>query len=175
MERSLIDISIRAKHIRAMVIGRYMRANGFRLCVCFSCGNASRILKEHGVPCVAVAPDGDLLAGRWWTMAEIRNTFPTAFDATSGQLPADVMLQIAQEFRKEFAADFVADDRSYVIPTGSGETVICLKLAFPTKTFIAQWRKGDPTCEYDPAAPLTPFVRAFIPWEIVPADDTLTK
>lgn len=171
MERSLIDISSRAKHIRADVIDRYMRANGFRLCVCFSCGNASRILKEHGVPCVAVAPDGDLLAGRWWTMAEIRRTFPTAFDATSGQLPADVMLQVAHEFRKEFAPLFADGDKAYVIPTGSGETVLCLKLAFPDRTFIAQWRTGDPNCEYEPCAPLTPFVRALIPWEIVPADN----
>lgn len=171
MERSLIDVSTRAKHIRADVIDRYMRANGFRLCVCFSCGNASRILKEHGVPCVAVAPDGDLLAGRWWTMAEIRRTFPTAFDATSGQLPADVMLQVAHEFREEFAPVFADGDKAYVIPTGSGETVLCLKLAFPDRTFIAQWRTGDPNCEYEPCAPLTPFVRALIPWEIVPADN----
>jgi hypothetical protein len=152
-----------------------MRANGFRLCVCFSCGNASRTLKEHGVPCVAVAPDGDLLAGRWWTTAEIHRTFPTAFDATSGQLPADVMLQIAHEFREEFAPVFADGGKAYVIPTGSGETVLCLKLAFPDRTFIAQWRTGDPNCEYEPCAPLTPFVQALIPWEIVPADDTLTK
>lgn len=167
MARSLIDVSLHVKHIRARVIERYMRENGYRLAVCFSCGNASRILKEQGVPCVAVAPDGDLQAGRWWTMAEIRMAFPTAFDATSGQLPVDVMLEIAREFQKELA-DFFADaGTEYVIPTGSGETVLCLKLAFPDKKFIAQWRTDDASCQYEPSAPLASFVRAFLPWEQV--------
>lgn len=167
MERCLIDVSLRAKQIRAIVIERYMRDNGYCLAVCFSCGNASRVLKEHGVPCVAVAPDGDLQACRWWTMAEIRRVFPTAFDATSGQLPVDVMLEIAKEFRNEFAGVFEDEETAYVIPTGSGETVLCLKLAFPDKKFIAQWRTGDASCKYEPSAPLASFVRAFIPWEQV--------
>ena len=171
MARKLIDISFQAKRIRARVISRYMRDNGFPFCVCFSCGNASKALKSEGVPTVAIAPHGDMVARRWWPMAEIRRTWPTAFDATSGQLPVDVLLLLAAEYRVAFEWLFNGDDE-FVIPTGSGETVLCLKIAFPNVHFVAQWRFGDPACEPCSAQPLNPLVRAVIPFEILDKEET---
>lgn len=97
MKAQMIDISQRAKTIRACIIKRHMEENHIDRCVCFSCGNASRAIKEAGIPCVEISPDGDLSANRWWSMNEIRNTFPDSFDATSGHLPMDMMNQLAAE------------------------------------------------------------------------------
>lgn len=102
MKTLTIDISQRAKTIRACIIKRHMEENHIDRCVCFSCGNASRAIKEAGIPCVEISPGGDLSANRWWSMNEIRNTFPDSFDATSGHLPMDMMNQLAAEYRMTF-------------------------------------------------------------------------
>lgn len=36
-----------------------MEENHIDRCVCFSCGNASRAIKEAGIPCVEISPGGD--------------------------------------------------------------------------------------------------------------------
>lgn len=160
-----IDIAYKAKRARARVIARYMERNGIRRCVCFSCGNACDALIADGLDCVAIAPERDLRAERWWTMEEIRQTFPTAFDATSGHLPVDVLLDVADAFRSEFAGLF-EEGCEYIVPTGSGETILCLKLAFPRIFFRAEWVRGIPALEPEPLAPLRPFVQTFFPWVI---------
>lgn len=160
-----IDIAYKAKRIRAKVIARYMKRNGFERCVCFSCGNACDALIAEGLDCIAIAPERDLRAERWWTLEEIRKTFPTAFDATSGHLPVDVLLDVADEFRSEFASLF-CDGSEYIVPTGSGETIVCLKLAFPQTSFRAEWERGVPALEPEQLAPLFRVVQAFFPWVI---------
>ena len=90
-------------------------------------------------------------------MNEIRQLFPMAFDATSGHLPADLMREIAVRMRNELTFD---TDTEYTIPTGSGETVVCLKMAFPNINFIPQYDNSDPSTEYNDEAPLNEVVRA---------------
>ena len=157
-----VDVSGKAKEIRAKVIVEYMRENNITQCVCFSCGNASRALKQAGARVVEIAPKGDLLAGRWWTMAEIRRTFPTCFDATSGHLPVDLLVKVAERLRLELAEVFKAGG-TYCVPTGSGETVLCLAMAFPQCQFLAEYNNANPATKYDEQAPLNAFIRAFVP------------
>lgn len=162
--RKTIEISSKAKQIRACVIHEYMLQNGYDHCVCFSCGNATRALKAEGVSCISISPDGDLTANRWWSISEVRKAFANAFDATSGHLPIDVLIAIAKKYREAFSDVFVKG-KEYVIPTGSGETVFCLSMAFKDIKFIAQWRKDDPSCEMSVEAPMTEIIKSFIEWE----------
>lgn len=157
MKRQTIDIYRTEKRIRAEVVQAYMKRNGIPYAVCFSCGNASRYLREAGVPLIDISPQGDLTANRWFTMEEIRQRFPQAFDATSGHLPTDLMREIAERLRAELSFD---TDTEYIIPTGSGEGVVCLKMAFPDVPFTPQYNDNDPATEYNEEAPLNGVVRA---------------
>jgi len=157
MKRQKIDIYKTEKRIRAEVVRAYMKRNGISYAVCFSCGNASRFLREAGVPLIDISPQGDLTANRWFTMEEIRQRFPQAFDATSGHLPTDLMREIAERLRAELSFDTGTE---YIIPTGSGEGVVCLKMAFPDVLFTPQYDDSDPATEYNEEAPLNGVVRA---------------
>lgn len=157
MKRQTIDIYRTEKRIRAQVVRAYMERCGIAYAVCFSCGNASRYLREAGVPLIDISPQGDLTANRWFTMEEIRQRFPQAFDATSGHLPTDLMREIADRLRAELSFD---TDTEYVIPTGSGEGVVCLKMAFPDVRFTPRYDNSDPATEYNEEAPLNGVVRA---------------
>jgi hypothetical protein len=44
------------------------------------------------------------------------------------------------------------------VPSGSGETLVCLKLAYPEKKFIAVYNL-DAATEYSPRCPLNDFVK----------------
>lgn len=153
--------SLRCKALRAAAIKEFMAANSFNRCVCFSCGNSSKALKEAGIDCVDISPQGDLIpSSKWWSKSEIRSTFADCFDATSGHLPVELMSDISKKFKQEFK-DLIKSGCSYDIPTGSGETVFCLKLAFPDVDFTAVYSKSDKTCTYNPEAPLNPIIKAF--------------
>ena len=162
--RKVIELSKKAKEIRSSVIHQYMQQNGYNYCVCFSCGNATKALIKEGVSCISIAPDGDLTANRWWSIAEVRKVFANAFDATSGHLSIDVMQAISKKYREAFS-DICVAGNEYVIPTGSGETVFCLSMAFPDIKFVAQWQKGEPSCEMYEDAPMTQIIKSFIEWE----------
>lgn len=157
MKRQTIDIYKAEKRIRAEVVRAYMTRCGISYAVCFSCGNASHYLKEAGVSLLDISPQGDLTANRWFTMEEIRQRFPQAFDATSGHLPTDLMREIAERLRAELTFD---TDTEYIIPTGSGEGVVCLKMAFPDILFTPQYNNSDPATEYNDESPLNAVVRA---------------
>jgi len=143
------------KQIRAAVIRQYMAENGFVKAVCFSCGNASRALREAGVDTLDISPAGDLSPGRWFTQAEIQRTFPGMFDATSGHLPAELMTRIAGAFR----AHLGPISGHIYLPTGSGETLIELKMAYPELIITAVYGL-DKATEYSTQAPLNALVRA---------------
>lgn len=160
MKQQRIDIYKTEKHIRAEVVRAYMTRCGISYAVCFSCGNASRYLKEAGVSLLDISPQGDLTANRWFTMEEIRQRFPRAFDATSGHLPADLMGEIAERLKGELNFE---QDTEYIIPTGSGEGVVCLKMAFPQICFVPEYDNSDTATEYNEEAPLNALVRAMFP------------
>lgn len=114
-----------AKEIRAKVIKEYLQAKGENSCVCFSCGNASAALKSNGLNVIEV-----INPNKWWSFSEIAKEFQV-FDATSGHLPFPLYYEIAKEFQRYFKnADFDKNGH-YQILAGSGETMLCMVLAFP--------------------------------------------
>lgn len=131
------------KKIRAKVIEKYLKDLNINDVICFSCGNASRELKNTSLNVLDISPTGDLIANRWFTKKEIKKYFPNYFDATSGHLENDLMILIGQEYKKHLGT---LDKLTYV-PSGSGETLVCLKLAYPDNDFIAVYNI-DKATEY---------------------------
>ena len=131
-----------------------MRKYGYKRAICFSCGNATRELKRAGVNVLDISPKGDMQALRWYTMGDIKQTFPSYFDATSGHLPYECMLWIAQAFKK-YLKDI---PQTIYLPTGSGETLVCLKLAYPKSKIIAVYNLNSATA-YEKGAPLNSLVK----------------
>ncbi len=158
------------KRIRAAVIREYMERNGIQSAVCFSCGNASRALRDAGVRVLDISPAGDLEARRWFTQEEIRRLWPSCFDATSGHLPADLMLEIAARLRQRFEGAFVPGN-GYKVAAGSGETVLCLAVAFPESVFLPMFDNTKPETTREPGAPLLPFLRALFQTITADADN----
>ncbi|MBP2291030.1 hypothetical protein [Azospirillum rugosum] len=144
------------KRLRALVIAQHVRETGLPGVVCFSCGNASRALKEVGLYTVEIAPGGDLSAGKWWTASEIAKAWPHLLDATSGHLPVPVMAAVATALRDDMG-ELPAD--TYDVPTGSGETLVCLAMAYPDSRFRPVYGVGKGTA-FEPFAPLNGLVLA---------------
>jgi len=141
------------KKLRTQVIKEYVAAAGYRGVVCFSCGNASTALKEAGLYVVDVSPRGELEARVWWTPEAIHRAWPDLFDATSGHLPLPLMIRIAGAFK-----DYLGPQPySLNIPTGSGETILALSLAYPGLQFVSVYNLDDAT-KYQPEAPLNNIV-----------------
>lgn len=144
------------KKIRANVIKNFIAKKRYRGVVCFSCGNASRELKNVGLNVLDISPKGDLIPNRWFQPSEIAEKFPEYFDATSGHLPMELMIEIAVEYKKYLGLSLP----SCYIPTGSGETIFCLKLAYPKEELIAVYNLDDAT-EYNENAVLNDTVKIF--------------
>lgn len=145
-------LSFPHKKIRSQVIKEYIKKD-YKQVVCFSCGNAARALEEEGLNVIHIGTQGELTPNKWYTMQEIHNRFPTAFDATSGHLNMELMKKIGQKY-KEYLGEL---DETMYIPTGSGETLVCLKLAYPEQNFIAVYNLGVET-EFNTHAPLNKLV-----------------
>ena len=143
------------KRIRARIIKSYMERHGLTRAVCFSCGHASDELRAAGIDTLAVAPNGDLEARRWFSQGDIRRAFSGYFDATSGHLPAELMQEIGAAYREYLGA---LDGLVYV-PCGSGETLVCLKMAYPRNNFVAVYNIDEAT-EYNAGAALNALVEA---------------
>lgn len=139
-----------AKMLRAKVIKAHVQAAAYAGVVVFTCGNAAQALRAEGLDVLEIGPQGALLPGRWWTPAEIHRIWPERFDATSGHLPAPLMAQIAQVL-----GGYLGNLRAaaYEVPTGSGETIVCLRWAYPSTRFVPVYGIGQGT-EYNVAAPL---------------------
>ena len=143
------------KAIRARVIKEYLAAQGCEKVVCFSCGNAAERMQEAGLDVLHIGPKGVLAPRKWFTQKEIACEFPGRFDATSGHLPAELMYALSQAYKAHIGH---LPQKVYV-PTGSGETLVCLKLAYPDTDFVAVYNMDDAT-EYSPDAPLNAYVAA---------------
>lgn len=141
------------KALRAQAIKEYMQKYGFDKAICFSCGNASRALKEIGVDTLDISASGDMLALKWFKIGEIKKAFPNYFDATSGHLPLDCMQMVAETFKAYLGE--IPDE--ITLPTGSGETLVCLKLAYPKTKINAVYNLSSAT-QYDNDAPLNKVV-----------------
>ena len=154
------------KDYRAEVIDEYVQDSGYAGVVVFTCGNAARALRKAnyapGVPqhtpleVVEVGPQGVLKTDHWWTPAEIHKTWPNLFDATSGHLPYPLMVDIAEVFKTYLGE--LDPATVYLAPTGSGETIICLQIAYPACTFVAVYDNSNQATTRDNDAPLNSVV-----------------
>ena len=145
------------KMIRSKVIKAYMQEAGYDRAVCFTCGNAGRELQEAGVDVLIIGAGGKLLPNYWFSMAEVQSTFKGYFDATSGHLNIELMKRIGKAY-KRYLGNLESPQH---IPSGSGECLVCLKLAYPGVDFIAEYDvQGleEPT-RYDEQSPLNALVR----------------
>lgn len=140
------------KKIRSEVIKKYTEEDYDKILV-FSCGNAGRALEELDLNVLHIGEEGIFQTEKWFSLKEIKHYFYDYFDATSGHLNIELMMLIGEAF-KSYLGDL--PDTVYV-PTGSGETLICLKLAYPQVNFIAVYNLGKET-EYHPEAPLNKLV-----------------
>lgn len=146
-----------AKQLRAEVIRTYCRdAIVTAGVVCFSSGNAAAALREAGLDVVEVGPSPNamLRTDRWWTHAMIRHVFPSRFDATSGHLPAELMVLCGRAYRERLG---VLGLGPVQVPSGSGETLACLAMVYPDTEFEAVYDLDDAT-RFDPRAPLNELV-----------------
>ena len=152
------------KKIRAGVIKRYV---GDRPIVCLSCGNAAKELEAAGCEVLHIGEGGLLTPNRWLTQKEIAEMFPNYFDATCGHLPWELMVELSYVYRffiNQYLDDSVVDrlnsEEEYDIMCGSGETLVCLKLAFPNTKFNAVYNVPEYEAEtkYDEHAPLNGLV-----------------
>lgn len=139
------------KKIRAQVIADFVAAAGYRGVVVFSCGNAAKALRDTGLDVIEAGPRGDIKPSKWWSPAEIHREWPDRFDATSGHLPIPLMVEIAKSFRA-YLGELAA--QKYTVPTGSGETAVCLKIAYPLIDFRPLDDSSKPETTCDPQAPL---------------------
>ena len=145
----LVDL----KYLRAQVIKSYIAPQ--TKVVCFTCGTASKALRSVGLDVISVGNHESLIPNKWFTQKEIQDTF-NLFDATCGHLNMELMNALADEYKRALA-DYIESDAEYIVPTGSGETLVCLKLAFPEVNFHAVYNKDEYT-EYHKDATLNRLV-----------------
>ena len=141
----------------------YVRAAGLPGVVCFTCGHAAEELRRAGLDVVEIGPAGDLGARAWWPASRIAATWPHLLDATSGHMPAPIMADIAVAFRREMGD--LDPDVTWRVPTGSGETIVCLAWAYPHLRFVAVYDARQPATAYDRQAPLNGLVES-LAWRI---------
>jgi len=147
-------INLWQKKIRSTVIAEYLLSINTNKCVCFSCGNSALFLKEAGLNVVYVGEKASLIPSKWFTFNEISNYFNGLFDATSGHLPFPLMIRISELMKKEMPIYKGKTD----ILTGSGETIICLKLAYPNVNFKPIREENNPATEFNVNAPLNKLI-----------------
>lgn len=150
-----LEVNLLEKRIRAEIIREHLDAIGQHRCVCFTCGNSARALEEAGLVVVAVGDREPLRPQRWFTFSEIARTF-RCFDGTSGHLPMPIMADIARRMRAEIGPL----QGAYQIPTGSGETLVVLSMAYPEVRFQPVRFDQHPPTEYNEEAPLNSLVTA---------------
>ncbi|MGV9103408.1 MAG: hypothetical protein ACOC3C_04765 [Candidatus Thorarchaeota archaeon] len=162
------------KKWRSEVIADYVR-NELKTnkIIIFSCGNAADALEEQGLDVLSGGPKGrcDFVPDKWYTPEEIAQKWPDRFDATSGHLSELLMQRIAARFKKGIGR---IEEDNIVIPTGSGETIYCLKLAYPDKKFIALYSENDPATKYEDDNPFNQRVQD-VAIRLINTDRGITK
>lgn len=101
--------------------------------IVFSCGNASYELQKITNNIIAFSQNGDFTPNRRFSFQEIHQHFPNHFDATSGNLPINLLYTIAQEYKKLLRE---IPFKNIIIPCWSGELALALSLIIPIDTII---------------------------------------
>lgn len=148
------------KAVRAEVIRTHCKSAGYDGCVCFSSGNSSRALRSLGLYTIDISPTGQLTANGWWPVDHVHRAWPHLFDATSGHLPLPLMVELARVYQ----ASLRPIEPTYAVPTGSGETILALKIAFPDIKWVAHYSTGIKGAYYDSRSPLNMVVAALFPF-----------
>lgn len=157
------------KQWRAFCILEWMRRAGKRGCVCFSCGNASAAIKQQSLPetvVIDISPTGVMQPNRWWSSWEIAQAWPDLFDATSGHLPMPLMVSIGQFYRGTLSST-IEMPRQVFLPSGSGETLVCLAMAYPEVKWIAEYDNNVPATTFNEEAPLNALVKVLADVHII--------
>ena len=131
--------------------------------VCFTSGNAGKMLRKYNADVLCIGEHEELKPSRWFTPLEIRQMFPDRLDVTSGHLSIADMTTIGLTYRA-LIGDLDANE-IYDIPTGSGETLVSLKLAYPEIRFRAAYNIDEHTA-YSEEAPLNDLVE-LLAYEII--------
>lgn len=156
------------KKLRSHAIAVHVREGRYNGVVVFTCGNAANALRREllaGLDVIEIGPRGVLNTGKWWSPSDIHNTFPSLFDATSGHLQLPLLVQVAAEFKAYLYGEHFDPTKTWFVPTGSGETILALHIAFPETKFIAVYDNTHPETTRDPQAPLNQIVDALFPVE----------
>ena len=124
--------------------------------VCFTCGNAGKKLKERGADVITVGSNEDLIPNRWFSQKEIHELFPDRLDVTSGHLRMEDMIFLSDVY-KSFIGK-LDEHTIYRVNSGSGETLVCLALAYPNCNFIAVYDDSHEETKYNESAPLNKLV-----------------
>lgn len=155
MNKQLLELPGR-KNLRAALIFAHLNAakpksRSHKPVICFSCGNAARALRNTGLEVLHIGPHGDLTPNYWFTPEAIGFMFPNHFDATSGHLPAHLMVEYGKRLRQQIGA--LDPTIEYDVPTGSGETIVSLRWVYPGIKFAPVFNTG-PHTEFHAEAPL---------------------
>jgi hypothetical protein len=146
------------KTIRAKVIWAAARDLGIRTVVCCSCGNATAALRETqpiGRYVVDISPNGQIRPNKWLEPADIARIFPGHLDATPGHLPLWVLRNYGEALIRNVDLSNVA---TTVIPCGSGEALVALKMVRPWMGLCAEYDDRRPELKYDPECLLNSLV-----------------
>lgn len=155
------DYNLLEKKIRAEVIFDYLKESNKPLkVVCFTSGNSAKFLREQGIKVLAYGNNETNKITHWFSFSEIAKQFKV-FDATSGHLPFPLMKEISKRlYNLKPLKNKFQYRKLYPIKIGSGETIICLKMAFPKINFYPIRIKDFKPTEYHRLAPLNPLVYA---------------
>jgi len=150
--KSNFDYNLYEKEVRAKVIKEHLNQLGKNICVCFTCGNATKALRQAGLEVISVGESEEFTPNKWFSYTEIQKSFNGLFDATSGHLPLPLMNEIALKLKSELRYHF-KPNKSYEIKVGSGETISCLKMAFPYISFNPIRLKAHKPTTFNKEAP----------------------
>lgn len=145
-KEKLIIIGLKNKDIRSKIIKKYL---GNDKCFCFSCGNASRSLRNHDVNVIGISKDDLLSSNREVDIYDSRFMFGDYFDATSGHLPMTLISEISKEIKKLLPKEMFNNDKKILIPVGSGETMLCFMMLFDVKRLIGFYAENYRPIRFD--------------------------
>jgi len=138
------------KRLRAEAIRDYLTMYGPAPdVICCTCGNSAKALRDVGLYVVEIGsgPNALLRPTRWLTPADIRALWPGMFDATSGHLPLPLYVEIVDRLRRE--CSHWSSAGAVIVPSGSGESAMLTKFAFPDLHVTARFDDNDPATTYE--------------------------
>lgn len=162
----LSGADIKTARAKVILSQDYINWNKYTGIVCFTSGHSGAALQREGINLHHISGKNIILCGpdpvshfvptRWYSQKEIQQLWPGCFDATSGHLSVYLMMQIGLSLRTLIGQ--LNSSIPYWVPSGSGETIVSLSLAYPKQKFVAVYNMGDENTEWSGEAPLNALV-----------------